>query len=51
LSVSLGHNFPPITVEVAVPVDGSLDLSALQLDLLSRVKGALAEVAIAPRQR
>jgi hypothetical protein len=41
MSISIGHNMPVITVEVAIPKDGSLDLTALQRDLHNRVREAL----------
>jgi hypothetical protein len=40
MAVKLDYNDPPITVDVAIPTDGSLDLYALQQQLQEAVRKA-----------
>lgn len=40
-SVTIRHEWPAIAVDVAIPADGSLELTALQADLAKRVLAAL----------
>lgn len=37
-AVKVSHNDPAIAVEVSIPEDGSLDLEALQQELVERVR-------------